>query len=329
LDAGWIFFYLLWGAAALHPSMRELSEVEPDRQPRLTWPRLAMLAGASLTAPALELAKVIPTHNADLLFVIGASVILFLLVVGRMTGLVREREKSVGRERALSAAGGLLVAATEAREILIAALQALADLGKDRVDARVCRVLGDRVRVMALDGNGGLSEWEVSSGLAPFIKDSEASVASTMPDSALQGLKLAPGNDHVLQLQLRPAGVAEAGLMLIVAGEGGPDEETRYALRTLAHQVSLALSSAEFAEEVHRRASETRFATLVQNSNDLITVLSADNTILYQSPSTSACSGTPPRRSLAARSTCCCTQRSKAGCCGDSPTALVPAAGPR
>ena len=24
LDVGWIFFYLLWGAAALHPSMGEL-----------------------------------------------------------------------------------------------------------------------------------------------------------------------------------------------------------------------------------------------------------------------------------------------------------------
>ena len=32
LDAGWIFFYLLWGAAALHPSMPKLSEVE-ERSP--------------------------------------------------------------------------------------------------------------------------------------------------------------------------------------------------------------------------------------------------------------------------------------------------------
>ena len=29
LDVGWISFYLLWGAAALHPSMRELSEPAP------------------------------------------------------------------------------------------------------------------------------------------------------------------------------------------------------------------------------------------------------------------------------------------------------------
>src|SRR5438270_10432388 len=36
LDAGWIFFYLLWGAAAMHPSMVELSDVEAGRESRLT-----------------------------------------------------------------------------------------------------------------------------------------------------------------------------------------------------------------------------------------------------------------------------------------------------
>jgi diguanylate cyclase (GGDEF)-like protein/PAS domain S-box-containing protein len=73
--------------------------------------------------------------------------------------------------------------------------------------------------------------------------------------------------------------------MLILPGEAVYNEETRYALSTLAHQVALALSSAELAAEVHRQASEARFATLVQNSSDLITVLDADNKILYQSPS--------------------------------------------
>ena len=33
LDIGWIAFYLLWGAAALHPSMRELDEPSPDAEP--------------------------------------------------------------------------------------------------------------------------------------------------------------------------------------------------------------------------------------------------------------------------------------------------------
>ena len=140
MDAGWIFFYLLWGAAALHPSMQELSEEEVDRTPRLTWLRLALLAGATLIAPAMEIIKVIPTRNWDLLFVVGASAVLFSLVVARMTGLVRQRENSVARERALSAAGGLLVGATAPEDIVTAALQAVADFGGANVDARVCRI---------------------------------------------------------------------------------------------------------------------------------------------------------------------------------------------
>jgi diguanylate cyclase (GGDEF)-like protein/PAS domain S-box-containing protein len=285
LDAGWIFFYLLWGAAALHPSMQELSEVESDRQPKLTWLRLAMLAGASLTAPALELAKVIPTDNGDLLFVIAASVVLFSLVVGRMTGLIRDREKSVARERALSAAGGLLVAASEPREIQIAALQALADFGNAGIAARVCRIANDHVGAATLDELGKLTTWKVSGEIVALLQSGGPDSVATLSPEAREQLRLAPGFERILQLELRPAGARNPGLTLVVAGPAAEDEETRYALRTLAHQVSLALSSAELAAEVHRRASEVRFASLVQNASDLITVLSADNTILYQSPS--------------------------------------------
>src|ERR671933_2540510 len=43
LDVGWISFYLLWGAAALHPSMRGLERPAPDRDPKLTPLRLGLL----------------------------------------------------------------------------------------------------------------------------------------------------------------------------------------------------------------------------------------------------------------------------------------------
>src|SRR4051795_1642550 len=36
LDIGWVSFYLLWGAAALHPSMRGLERPAPERVPKLT-----------------------------------------------------------------------------------------------------------------------------------------------------------------------------------------------------------------------------------------------------------------------------------------------------
>ena len=285
LDAGWIFFYLFWGAAALHPSMQELSDVAVDRQSRLTPLRLALLAGATLVAPALEIIKVAPTRNWDLVVIIGASAVLFSLVVARMTGLVRQREKSVSRERALSAAGGLLVAATAPKEIVTAALQAVADFGKDGVDARVCQIFGDQERAMALDGDGRLSDWPISDEVSDLLRITGGSTVSKLPAHAREVLRLPAGDDPVLLLELRPSGPANAGLILVLAGAAAHDDETRYALRTLAHQVALALSSAELSAEVHRQAGEARFATLVQNSSDLITVLDADNTVLYQSPS--------------------------------------------
>ena len=121
----------------------------PSRQPRLTWLRLALLAGATLIAPALEIIKVIPTRNWDLLFVVGASAVLFSLVVARMTGLVRQREKSVARERALSAAGGLLVGATAPEDIVTAALEAVADFGERE---RGCARVPDLRRAGSSDG---------------------------------------------------------------------------------------------------------------------------------------------------------------------------------
>ena len=67
---------------------------------------------ASLIAPVVEATQELRRGNLDLLVIIAASVVLFGLVVLRMAGLVRQQERSVARERTLSAAGASLVAAT-------------------------------------------------------------------------------------------------------------------------------------------------------------------------------------------------------------------------
>jgi diguanylate cyclase (GGDEF)-like protein/PAS domain S-box-containing protein len=285
LDAGWIFFYLLWGASALHPSMVELSDVETGRESRLTSMRLILLAGATLIAPVLELTRTIPKHDWDAVVLIGTSMTLFTLVIGRMAGLVRQREKAAARERALSAAGGLLVGATDRDEIIVAALQAVVELGGDHVDARLCRITGERVRVLAINDRGGLTDWTVSGEVAALVQEADARGVAMLPAYARQQLRLPVGDDPVLGLELRQGDNTGSLLMFVVAGAPCGDADTRYAMRTLAHQVALALGSAELSEEVHRQASEARFSTLVANATDLITVLRADNTIAYQSPS--------------------------------------------
>ena len=67
--------------------------------------RLALLTGASLIAPVVEAVHVIDRATSTCSSIIGASVVLFGLVVARMAGLVRQQERSVARERTLSAAG--------------------------------------------------------------------------------------------------------------------------------------------------------------------------------------------------------------------------------
>ena len=88
-DAGWIAFYVLWGAAALHPSMRALDEPRAER-PRITRRRLAMLTSATLIAPVLELVLHEDAGATDLRVIVLASVAMFGFVVVRMAGLVAE-----------------------------------------------------------------------------------------------------------------------------------------------------------------------------------------------------------------------------------------------
>jgi two-component system, cell cycle response regulator len=94
LDASWLGSYVLLGAAALHPSMRVLSE--PSQTPRThtsRW-RLGLLAVASLVAPAT---LVIPTtlgRAVNLPVIAGASAVLFLLVVARLGELVDEQRRA-------------------------------------------------------------------------------------------------------------------------------------------------------------------------------------------------------------------------------------------
>src|SRR5580765_1755092 len=119
-DAGWIFYYLLWGAAALHPSMRSLEEPAADSRTPLTLLRLTLLGAACLIAPGIRLFQ--SFGNPDVLVLIVASAVLFLLVVVRMAGLVRQEARIVSRERTLRVAGAELVGAAGYEQIYEAAI---------------------------------------------------------------------------------------------------------------------------------------------------------------------------------------------------------------
>jgi diguanylate cyclase (GGDEF)-like protein/PAS domain S-box-containing protein len=286
LDAGWIGFYLLWGVAALHPSLPELAEPGERRTPVLTRFRLTLLTAASLMAPAIGLVNDVVDGNGDYAVVRISSLLLFGLVIVRMAGLLRQHERSFARERMLGEAGSALVAATTLEAIHGVAAQAARGLAGPELSVLVC----------AAGDGGGV---DVVSAQAPRRLD---------PTLALRLNQVAEGSGRIsvepAQLGLPaareraivvpiPALRARQGLIL-ATGEGDPPRDLHEALRTLANQVALAIDREDLSGEVHRRRSEARFGSLVKHSSDLITVVGGDGVINYQSPSITRVLGWSP-----------------------------------
>ena len=106
-DAGWLISYVLFGAAALHPSMARLTDAEEEQTVKLTRRRMALLAVASLTVPMIRAVQSFRGEDTAVYITVGGSVVLFLLVLMRLAGVVsqlsgtleRTREAEAGRKQ--------------------------------------------------------------------------------------------------------------------------------------------------------------------------------------------------------------------------------------
>jgi signal transduction histidine kinase len=99
LDAAWLLSYVLWGVAALQPSMRELSEPAHSGGPRVSTLRLAMLAMALATAPAVLLIQVGTGATVDAVPIALGAGVLCGLVLLRLTGVIHALERLRVNER--------------------------------------------------------------------------------------------------------------------------------------------------------------------------------------------------------------------------------------
>jgi diguanylate cyclase (GGDEF)-like protein/PAS domain S-box-containing protein len=281
-DVGWIVYFLLWGAAALHPSMRTLEEPALDSRTRLTPLRLALLAGACLVAPGVRFYQAM--NEPEVLVLIVASAVLFLLVVTRMAGLVRQEERAATRELALRGAGVELVAAAGREQVNEAAIAAVLALVDEPASVRLVLMQGDAAIVTASSQDAG--EWPISKAAARWLRESVRVTRhvprARLPEEVGSELRL-PDGAAVLFLPLSVR--EEARGMLVLCSPSRMSRELVDSLESLASQVSLAVEGASLAENLHRRQSEARFRSLVAHSSDLITVLDAHGTVTYQSPS--------------------------------------------
>jgi diguanylate cyclase (GGDEF)-like protein len=101
IDSLYLLAYLLFGASALHPSMRRLTDPHPVVVTWLGLTRLACLAAAMVTGPLLVTLG--PTGDGSLTVVAGGTAVLSLLVLVRLAGLVGLLERDVSARRVLEA----------------------------------------------------------------------------------------------------------------------------------------------------------------------------------------------------------------------------------
>ncbi|HET9311853.1 MAG TPA: EAL domain-containing protein [Actinomycetota bacterium] len=293
---------VLIGLAAMHPSMKSLTEPATDDRV-LGSLRLVLLAAASLIAPSMIALQVLPgSGDRGIGVLVDATIVLFLLVVARMWGLARAQERSAAYEMALRGAGAKLATATNQDGIHRAAIDAISALAGTDAAVRMCDSpqRPERFVVMASSGALDASGSRFSLSLFPewkrdLLRANEAFVARTYESTLVSDLFLVRREEgSVFTAPLFVLGELR-GLMVVATPEE-MDRSLVDSLTALSTQVALALESAALTRNLLRQQSEARFASLVSNSSDVVCVVDHDTVISYISPAVARVLGYDPQR---------------------------------
>jgi diguanylate cyclase (GGDEF)-like protein/PAS domain S-box-containing protein len=298
VDLGWAIFYGAWGAAALHPSMSELTQ-PVSRQPAETSPiRLTVLLLASFIAPAVLFIQSRNGRYHDDGVIAVFSAILYLLVLSRLWDVAASHRRALRRERAVRLAGASLASAVtvlEAATTIRSAAVALIDPRSQREVLLVVRN-DDTLRAVATgDGDAPRMDQlaELTATCLPLLTESRPLF---LPVTRLgeRAEVLLPGCDGILLCPLtlkdRPSGDPLIGV-LAVFGEQRTLADVSATLEILAQQAALAVERVMLSQEVIRQGSEAYFRTLVQDTSDAILIIGDDGKVRYATPSAASIFG--------------------------------------
>jgi diguanylate cyclase (GGDEF)-like protein/PAS domain S-box-containing protein len=243
LDLLFVSSAVLWGTAALHPSMVELTEPNFDPEQRLSTKRLAALWAGTLAAPAMLAVAATRGGSEELLVVVGSSIALSTLVIVRLAGLVARHERSERRGRVIGETAQALVGAWTRDDVFRVATDAALAI-VDQEGSSVHLLQNGESRAHAGDGAS-------SGGVRTDV----------------------------------PIAIAGEEVALVIHTPEPLSRQARDGVETVAAQAALAIESADLAADLHERQSAERFRSLVQNSSDVIALLSPDLVIRYHTPS--------------------------------------------
>jgi diguanylate cyclase (GGDEF)-like protein/PAS domain S-box-containing protein len=294
-----ILSYVMVAASILHPSMVSVTDRPGDREIQLTRRRLTMLLAAVLFVPTLLILEAVSGRGSNVPVMAGGSVLLTVLVLARLAGLVRAKDRKAQREQVLREAGSALVTATTTEQIHQGALVALLALIGPGGSTRVSIASGSRETLTVMAADGPAAKPAIGTRVPMTALPTDAR------DAFLQGRTVVL--DRATPPDLPTSVVAEEARVVIVPLStrselrGGVfitfdhplEPEALLSVETLAKQVALALESAALAEEVHQRRQEKRFRALVDHSFTLIMVVSCEGTTRFVSPACMQMLGVP------------------------------------
>jgi diguanylate cyclase (GGDEF)-like protein/PAS domain S-box-containing protein len=298
VDLGWAVSYAAWGAAALHPTMTELTKPVTRQYAEVSPMRLIVLMLASLIAPIVLFTHALRGGGPYESVIAVFSAILYLLVLSRLWDVARSHRRALGRERAVRQAGVSLVAATTMDQVAAAVRFAADTLLSPRPHGDVLLAVRTDGRFYAVTeasaDSASMSELgELAGSWLPLVTGPAPLLApvTRLPE---QARALVPGGEWMLlcplTLQEHPSGDSRIGV-LAVFGEQRILADLSATMDILAHQVALAAEQIMLRREVMRQGNEAYFRTLVQDTSDAVLIVSDDGKIRYATPSATSIFG--------------------------------------
>ena len=233
-------------------------------------------------------------------FVVGFAI--FACLMHGMVASIARYETTARREQILAATGLDFVAAGDLRSIVAAMLEGALAVCATAPAKRVAFAAAEgselppsRYRIIGSAGNRADEIAEAvfeADLLAP--QDREPADQRLMKTTADGPSRFLPG--EVLLTRVSVDGAVRG--VLIVESPDPIAEDVPAAIRALATQASLAICRIDVAHDTIERESAERFQALIQSSSDVISIVSADGHILYQSPSVEQIFGYEPERLL-------------------------------
>jgi diguanylate cyclase (GGDEF)-like protein/PAS domain S-box-containing protein len=308
-EGGRLLSYLCWALAALHPSVARLAQGAASDPERLTQRRLVLLASSTLLVPLAVAVQSALNQPINMVIFAGGSIVLFLLALLRMNVLVKlllgaitRNEQAIKREQTLRTTSAALVASTTRDSIYTAALNAVVALTEQTPPDFIGLATGTDGQLTFVSSMGrhahGVNGTTLDFG--PLIHPIRNAVmgrgaVELLREDCPDPFRVMNVHPDVAAMFLMPFFIQQdLRAAIIIASREDLPPESWATLEALSSQVALALESESLATDLHRRRSEERFRSLVQNTSDMISVIDADGIIRYESPSVARILGYDP-----------------------------------